>query len=1121
MTMKEHNHNNSKMQNLSFPDIYDPNSTYYMIQKLWDDLNLYELLDNANITSDKIFRFMDGPPFVSSSNLHFGHIHVSSCKSLVLNYKRMTGHQVLNKLGFDCHGLPIEVAANQKLNIKTKKDFEKLGLKSYNDECKSLIKKFSNSWENIFRRIGRFVDYQDNYMTLEPEFMESVWWCFKYLWDSGLVYKAYKIMAYSTGAHTPLSNSEASEEYITRTDPSVYVKFQDKANSNLYYIAWTTTPWTLPSNLALCVNPRFEYVIIHDKKTDELWTVLKGTEDKLYQQNKKIKTLPYETIYTKLGSELVNTEYVPVFNYFAERLYKIIGGSYVTADTGTGIVHVAPAFGEDDYDISISQGIVTKENIAEYGPVDDEGKFTDAIIDFAGIYVFDANDKIIDMLARQKKIIRKEMYEHSYPYCGRTHTPLIYKLVSSYFIEVTKIKNKLLENNAKINWVPEHIGQHRFYQWLANIKDWGVSRARYFGTPLPIWVAEDGDSICIGSVDELTNLSGIRIMDLHLENIINIEIIRNDKKYKNCGLVFDCWFESGCVPFGQIHYPFNEYSRELLDSTNFECLSDFICEGVDQTRGWFYSLLVLSTAILNKPPVKNIICTGLILAEDGKKFAKRLNNFIPPEQILIKYGPDAVRLYLTQSPAAHADSFKFAENDLTNIVRKFIQWINCCKFFSEHYIKFNKDGNIFDNMAYKKTNNLTDKWIISCVNSFVNLFRTSINSYEISKIGDELINTIENITNWYIKLNRNRIRGRDYDLIEQITALSTLWHVIHIFNIAMAPLLPFITELVYQETKKLSNNAKISVHLESYPEILNVDKDIERKMSRLQHVASLVRTLRSSPKSAQVGASSTRLPIKSITIGCHDDEYVNDILAVSKYLMNETNILDIYYVDMSKVTNYKITLDSKKIGMKYKKDAHNIHKLVNNLSQSDISNAINLKKLIIPNNINNKSYEIDQDEFIITLVLKTHEERKQLELEHVDILDNGVYVSIDLTQNDKIVELYAVKLFIVTVQDLRKKTQLKPWNKIKIFYDAQNELRMNIIKNHGYLMRILNNNEIFNYKYLKNPLIATQVKVFDSLLIIAIEQVDDIQDQSITPEGNMRNANHPSIQNLDPPPNEL
>ena len=787
-----------------------------VILKFWKEKEIYKKIVEKN-KKGPIFNFIDGPPFVSSDSLHIGHILISSGKSSVLNYYQMLGYNVCNKLGFDVHGIPTEHRVSKLLNLMTPKDVEKFGIANYNKKCKEVIQSYSGAWQGTFDRVGRFLNYNNEYKTLDLKFMESVWWVFKQLWDKGLVYKGYRVMPYSTGCNTALSNFEASgiENYKEVIDPTAYVKFK-LIDEDCYLIAWTTTPWTLPCNLALCVHPKLKYIKIHDMKNNEDYIISEKSLDRLYSTFQK----NFKTLGNLSGESLIGRSYQPQFDFFSNRNFKIIGDDFVKEDEGTGIVHIAPAFGNDDFETCLKNNIINRESANEFCPVDENGCYTQKISPFQGMYVRDANMLIIEDLKKRGLLFKKEMYKHNYPFCWRTDTPLIYKLVSSVFIKVTDLKEKLLKNNKKINWIPENVGTGRFHQWLDNVKDWGVSRTRFFGTPLPLWISDDEQEIvCIGSLDELKKLAGLSEVpkDIHKEFIDEIKIPSQkggSGMLKNIGLVFDCWFESGCVPYGQLHYPFE--NKDFFDDKEY--LGDFVLEGIDQTRGWFYTLLVLSTALFDKPPFKNVICAGLILDEKGHKISKKLGNFIPPVEIFDQFGADATRMYLLSSPAILAEAFKFRKEDIANMIKKFIQILNANKFFIEYAIKLTKEKINVDFDAYKKSSNPTDCWMQARIGSFISFIQIEMGNYRLNKIWSHIHNFIEDLTNWYLKFNRNRLKGRFCTKEDQMAAFSTLFLALLNFAKISAPFIPFLAETLYQYLKPLLPiRSPDSVHLNNYP----------------------------------------------------------------------------------------------------------------------------------------------------------------------------------------------------------------------------------------------------------------------------------------------------------------
>lgn len=1014
--------------------------------KFWQENEIYKKIVLKN--EQKIpFQMCDGPPFVSSDNLHFGHIHIGFMKSCMLNYMNMKGYNVSNKVGYDVHGLPIEQKVSDLLNLHTKQEIEEFGIGNYNQKCKEVINKFAGEWQPIFNRMGRFLDFKNEYKTMDLNYMETNWWVFKQLWDKDLIYRGFKIMPFSTKFGTPLSNFETSGEdsYREVMDPAIYVKFKVREYENTYIIAWTTTPWTLPSNLSLCMSPKLKYLKVKDLKTDEIYILAETSINNLYPEIKKdknkkdgeVKNLSkvYEILSIHDSKEFENMEYEPLFNYFPMISYKVVLDSLVDADSGSGIVHLAPAFGMEDYDVCVKNKIVDVQNIGDFCPVTDYGLFTNIVKDFEGEHVLTANKKIIEFL--KDKVVRKEFIKHKYPFCPRSDLPLIYKTSESIFLKVTDIKDQLVANNKKITWEPNHIKEGRFGMWLENAKDWCLSRNRFFGTPIPMWVSEDFEEVvCIGSIDELVKEANLkeRPTDLHREFIDSIQIPSKQGKgmLKRVTQVLDCWFESGCVPLAQLHYPFE--NKNYFDNREF--LSDFICEGIDQTRGWFYTLMVISTAIFNKPAFKKVICSGLILADDGKKFSKRLGNYISPFEVFNNYGSDSLRMYLISSPAAHADSFKFSIDDISSILKKYIQWFNCFKFLIEHIIKYEKQGFKFNKDTYKKSQNIMDGWILSRLRIVIINISKYMDELTIYKVKNEIFEFIEDLTNWYIKFNRNRLRGRFCSQSEQGYAISILYHVVITFSKITAPFIPFLSETIYRKLKQLLpiDLREISVHLCDFPNSNDYIEDfiIERKMKRLQFVAGLVRSLRA--KNNQI--TSAKIPLKSITIINDNKSFLEDLRDLERYLKEEINSITINYNDtIDKFVKYKLLPNNKSIGTKYKSLGNSIKEKLNLTSEEQIKKYVNKLLNEITIEVNNETVSLTKEDFEITSELIAPANKNES-----IIIEDGTIVIVNSTIDDEVLELYIMRLFIVGVQNMRKVTKLRPWDKINIYYKTTDKL---------------------------------------------------------------------------------
>lgn len=1051
----------------------------------WKKQNIYNMILklHENDRKRKLFRFTDGPPFVSSSNgLHWGHILVGMAKSSVLNYKTMNGYQTLNKLGFDVHGLPSENFSSNALKLKTKHDIKEYGLANFNKFCKEFINTTASSWNPIYDKIGRWCDFDNTYKTMDTPFMESVWWVFKQLWDKDLVYKGVKVMAFSYGCGTSLSNFEAGQAYKDITSKTVYVYFPLQDEENIGFAVWTTTPWTLPANLALCVNPDGEYVKVFDDKQQRWCIVLNSCVQNLGFDEPIVE--PY-----KMGYEMLGTKYAPIFGQLSQDIlmysyggYTVLTDNYVSlsGEIGTGVVHICPCHGEDDYRVVLDNKIADHQMIRDLCQVDDEGKFTNKMGKLSGKHVMDTETttQLIIKLKKRNAMIKTFMYKHSYPHCYRTDTPLIYKTVSSFFIAVSKITDRIIEHNRRVNWTPSHIGSGRFEQWLKNTKDWGVSRTRFFGTPIPVWMSEDGEEmICIGSIDELRQHASLPdnydLSDIHPEFIWPIEFVskKSGKKMKCINEIFDCWFESGSVPIGQLHYPFNKDTRSTLDDIPKDgFLSDFICEGVDQCRGWFYTLMVLSTAIFDKPAFKNVICSGLILAADGKKLSKRLNNFTDPLETIEKYGADYIRLYLLNSPAIKADTLCFNEDNVYKTKQKIIPWINSVIFFVEHMTNFKKKGYTFNETAYEKTDNTLDKWIMSNLGNVLSRVTKFMDKYELDAAINALILFIDDLTNWYIRNNRDRLKDES-NIDEWNMCLSTLYFVQYNFCLMMAPFMPFLTEylikkilssVVPDDEENVSILRCMSIFSKQYPKVesFNINEDVMRHMKRLQDVVLTIRQMRQECPSL----SSTKKPIKQIVLTSIYDDFLDDIKNVENYLVDEVNCLSIGYTlldkeDKDKFNNYVLCPIHKSLGKKYRKDAKELIEKMRTIPEDLLQDVFKNGGNIFCETIE----LINSEDFNVVIEHKNDGDNKMITKEKSEYS-----VSVDTTYDETTQNIYLLRVFVTKIQNLRKDSGLHPWNPINIHFHCENEkINTLLIDNIDYIKNKLKcdvtHDDTYNY----------------------------------------------------------
>lgn len=914
------------------------------ILAFWNEIDAFHT--SMKLTEDKPeFSFFDGPPFATGTP-HYGHILTSTVKDIVPRYATMNGYYVERRFGWDTHGLPIEHIIDKKLGITCKEDVYKMGIENYNNECRNIVMTYANEWRKTIGRVGRWIDFDNDYKTMYPSFMESTWWAFKQLFEKGQVYRGFRVMPYSTGCTTPLSNFEAQQNYKDVNDPAVTIAFKVAGEEKTYLVAWTTTPWTLPSNLSLCVNPEFEYVKIYDEKKDKYFILLESLIKTLYKKpaNEKFKVV--EKI---AGKDLIGVKYEPLFPYFAEeygsKAFRVIGGSYVTSDSGTGIVHNAPAFGEEDYTACLENGIFTEDDEVA-NPVDDAGKFTSRVTDFANLYVKDADKEIIKYLTASGNLLLATQIRHSYPFCWRSDTPLLYRTVPAWFVRVKPIIPEFLASVEKSNWVPNTIKEKRFANWISNARDWNVSRNRYWGTPLPLWVSDDYEEIvCVGSIKELEELSGVKgIKDLHRDTVDKITIPSKQGKgdLKRIEEVFDCWFESGSMPYASQHYPF-----ENTEKFKHRVPANFISEGLDQTRGWFYTLGVLGTQLFGEVPYQNVIVCGIVLAADGRKMSKSLKNYPDPNLVLEKFGADALRLYLINSPVLKAESLKFKEEGVKEVVSKvLLPWWNSFKFLEGQIALLKKTSDIdFKYDPHLKSENVMDRWILASLQTLVKNIHSEMTAYKLYAVVPRLLDFIDQLTNWYIRFNRRRLKGEN-GVEDCKKALNSLFDSLFTFVCAMAPFTPFLSDNIYLRLKEyipeqtLSQYTKDSrsVHFLSYPVVNEefFDEDVERTMKRMQAVIELGRNIR------EKKMISLKTPLKSLVILHHDETYLNDVKSLQSYIVEELNVRDIIISsDEAKYgVLYKAVADWPVLGKKLKKDAKKVKDALPSLSSEDVQKYV-------------------------------------------------------------------------------------------------------------------------------------------------------------------------------------
>ncbi len=826
------------------------------------------------------FSFYDGPPFATGLP-HYGHHLAGTIKDVVLRYKTMKGFYVPRRFGWDCHGLPIENEIEKAFNLNGAPAIEAFGIANFNEECRKIVLRYTEEWKELVTRMGRWVDFSKTYRTMDKDFMESVWWVFKQLYDKGLVYEGFKVMPYSAKLGTPLSNFEAGENYKEVDDPSLTVAFQLIDEPDTALLVWTTTPWTLISNLAVMVGPEIDYVKICDKLQHKKYLLAKGCLETYYTQAND-----FEILETYKGKELVGKRYHPPLPYFREQAdagaFRLILEESVVLSEGTGFVHAAPAFGEVDF------YACRREGIEVVCPVDSNGQFTALIPEYAGQFVKDADKAIIKRLKTEGKVIRQTTIHHRYPFCWRSDTPLIYKAVATWFVAVEKIKPSLIETNKTIHWTPNHLKFGRFGKWLENARDWAISRNRYWGTPIPIWRAEDGQILVMGSIKELENLTHTTIEDLHRHHIDDLTFTYQGKLFKRIPEVFDCWFESGSMPYAQNHYPFE--NKELF-AKGFP--ADFIGEGLDQTRGWFYTLHILANALFQKPAFKNSIVNGIILAADGTKMSKRLRNYPDPSLVINQYGADAVRLYLMHSPAVHADDLCFSEQGVELILRQILlPFWNAYSFFITYARIYHwqpvEENKQEGQHSLSLPAAVIDRWILSALQKLIQQVEQSMAVYDLSQTVEPFIGFIDQLTNWYIRRSRRRFWSEQAST-DRDQAFNTLYQVLLSLTKIAAPFIPFISEAIYANlhTRSMPESVHLTLQPVYQPELR--DENLENEMEAVQIAVSLGHSLRKESK------LKVRQPLAAVHIVSADRRLMKFLQEQQHLIADELNVKEIIF----------------------------------------------------------------------------------------------------------------------------------------------------------------------------------------------------------------------------------
>ncbi len=1055
--MTNQKHYPEMKSNVDFPEIENE------ILKYWKENDIFQQsIDNRDSIKDNQnneFVFYDGPPFANGLP-HYGHLLTGFVKDAYARYQTTKGKKVERRFGWDCHGLPAEMGAEKELGFSGRIAINEYGIDKFNDHCRSSVMKYSQNWEKYVNRQARWVDFENSYKTMDKNFMESVIWAFKELYKKGLIYESMRVMPYSWACETPLSNFETrlDNSYRERADKAITVAFElkDKPNnapencSQYKILAWTTTPWTLPSNLALAVGVKMDYACV---VKDDICYIIANFATKTYAKELGINET---THITKIkGSDLAGLSYKPLFDYFKDNAnsFQIFSADFVTEGDGTGIVHLAPGFGEDD------QVVCQEKNIELVCPVDNAGKFTSEVPAFQGLQVFEANDPIIIKLKEQGSWIKTEQYIHNYPHCWRTDTPLIYKAVPSWYVKVTAFKDRMVELNQEINWIPGNVKDNLFGKWLENARDWSISRNRFWGTPIPIWRSNDPQYPRIdvyGSIEELEKDFGVKVDDLHKPYIDDLTRPNPDDPtgksiMRRVNDVFDCWFESGSMPYGQVHYPF-----ENKDWFENHFPADFIVEYSAQTRGWFYTLMVLSTALFDRPPFLNCICHGVILDSTGQKLSKRLNNYADPLELFEKYGSDALRVTMLSSTVVRGQELLIDKEGkmVFDSLRLFIKPI----WNSYHFFCLYANSDMLKAEISFDSKSVLDRYILSKLKLTVSAIENSMDAFDSQAAYDAISNFFEVLNNWYIRRSRNRFWKAEKDQ-DKIDAYNTLYTALNVMTKAMSSLLPLISEHIYLGITGNKSN-KDSVHLTDFPTLdkVTVDAELVHIMDQVLDICSTALFIRSTDN------IRVRQPLASLQIITKNSDSFKDFEDLIK---DEINVKSISYSDeLSNYADKKLSINFPVLGKRLPTKMKDIISLSKQGKwEEDGAKLIIAGEILLP------------EEYSLILEPRAARGAKSLS-------NNQGMISLDLEITKELEDEGIARDIIRLVQQARKEAEFDVSDRIHLELKSNLNLEP-ILKNHGNLiseqtLSIFSQDFQADYK--------TEVSLLDQMLEIAIKR---------------------------------
>ncbi len=978
------------------------------ILAFWEENGIFEKSVQQRQDAPQ-YVFYDGPPFATGLP-HFGHFVPGTIKDIIPRYQTMKGKRVERRFGWDCHGLPVEYEMEKELGISGASQIEEYGVAEFNEACRGIVLRYTSEWREVVTRMGRWVDFDHDYKTMDPDYMETIWWVFKRLWEKGLVYEGHYILPYSPALATPLSNFEVNlGGYHDVDDPAITVRFELVDQPRTYILAWTTTPWTLPSNLALAAGKDITYVTVQDG--DDRYILAEELLEKYYKDETE-----YQIVNRLTGSDLEGLQYTPIFPYFADvaeqGAFRVHLGDFVTTEEGTGVVHIAPGFGEDDHRLLKGTGLPV------IVPIDPEARFTAEVPDFQGLQVKDADKKIIAWLKERGILVKRETYRHSYPFCYRTKKPLIYRAVSSWFVDITKIKQHMLDANNKVRWVPGHLQQGRFGKWLEGARDWAISRNRYWGNPIPVWKSDGSDHVeVIGSREELHAKSGVLIDDLHKHHVDEITWPSPDGTgtMRRVPEVLDCWFESGAMPYAQSHYPFE--NKDFFEA-NFP--ADFICEGLDQTRGWFYTLTVLAAALFDAPAFENVVVNGLVLAPDGKKMSKSDRNYTDPKEVIQQFGADALRLFLMDSAVVKAEDLKYTDEGVREVLKTvIIPYWNAYSFFITYA---NIDG-VQPTAAPDDPDNPLDRWVLSEAERLVEEVTDQLDQYDLQKAIDPIVSFIDSLNNWYIRRSRRRFWKSENDGDKE-QAYQTLYSVLRTLTTVAAPIVPFMTEEIYRNLR--TERDPESVHLCDYPQSdeSRRDSELERKMAVTRHAVSLGRAIRT------MHNLKIRQPLAAIHVVTRDDEARRVLREMEDIIREELNVKDVVFRENEEeLVEYSAKANFRELGPRLGKRMRAAAAVIEALSGAEIQQLMDGSTL---------SLDVEGEPVDITIesVLIQRQEKENLRV----LNEGSLTVALDPEITPELFQEGLVRDLIRAVQNLRKDQGFEVTDRIVVSLDGSDDL---------------------------------------------------------------------------------